>query len=122
MELSEKLKEENLQISNLLAQSKKQCLSLEASIKQCKAEAEILRRWRQRVMCSMAELIPSKDTFEGMLTDTAEGCSYDCWRTGMEQLRAIIAMRTLASLFRESDPDYPDKNRLAGGHTQGDNS
>lgn len=121
VELLEKLQEENLQISKLLDRSKKQCLTLEAGIKQSQAEAENLRRWRQKVMCSMAELIPPKDTFEGIFTDTASGCSYDCWRTGM-QLRALIAMQTLASLFREPESPYLGKKQLLGGHTEGDQS
>lgn len=122
MELLEKLREENVQISNHLDQSKKQCLILEASNRQFQTEAKTLRRWRQRVMCSMAELIPSKDPFEGMLTDTAGGCSYDCWRTGMQQLRTVIAMQTLASLFREYEPHCQGKKQPAGGHNEGDYS
>lgn len=116
MKLLEKLQTENIQISNLLEQSQKQCLTLEAGTKQLQVEAELLRRWQQKVMCSMAELVQLGDPMDDILTVPVSGCSYECWRKGMQQLRAFVAMKTLASLLQTFDPHYSDIEPSAGDH------
>ncbi|KAL2842439.1 hypothetical protein BJX68DRAFT_270615 [Aspergillus pseudodeflectus] len=97
--LLQKLGAENSKITNVLNQMREKYLALEARAKQLQTEGEILRRWRQEIMCSMAGLIQHPNLADEVLEAVASSCSYDCWRRGIQRTRAFIVMQTLASLF-----------------------
>jgi hypothetical protein len=97
--LLQKLGAENNKITNILNQMREKYLVLEARAKQLQVEGEILRRWRQEIMCSMAGLIQHPNLADEVLEAVASSCSYDCWRRGIQRTRAFIVMQTLASLF-----------------------
>ncbi|CEL11542.1 hypothetical protein ASPCAL14643 [Aspergillus calidoustus] len=97
--LLQKLGAENKQITNNLNQMQEKYITLEARAKQLQTEGEILRRWRQEIMCSMAGLVQHPNLADEVLEAVASSCSYDCWRRGIQRTRAFIVMQTLASLF-----------------------
>ncbi|KAL4879865.1 hypothetical protein BJY04DRAFT_192564 [Aspergillus karnatakaensis] len=104
--LLESLQTETRRLASLLEQSQGKYAALEERHKRTAAEAEILRRWQQKVLSCMGDLVDVEEGDEEMGMDMGLGmgmgasCSWECWRRGVVKSKAVIVMQTLAGLFR----------------------
>ncbi|KAL4903042.1 hypothetical protein BDW74DRAFT_56070 [Aspergillus multicolor] len=83
--------------------------TLEADKRRLEREVESLRKWREKILGVMADIV-RRDGGGGLNGDSGtdellkrveSSCSPGCWRKGMEYERSCIVMQTLLELFGE---------------------
>ncbi|KAL4924218.1 putative bZIP transcription factor [Aspergillus undulatus] len=74
---------------------------LEADKGRLEREVQMLRKWRQKILGVMSDIIQQDGTTDELLTKVATSCSTACWRNGMDYTRTFVKMQTLLELFDE---------------------
>ncbi|KAL4777931.1 hypothetical protein BJX76DRAFT_363219 [Aspergillus varians] len=97
----DKLQSKHDQMANLLEGMRKNNNTLAADKKQLEREVEMLRKWREKILGVMANIVQHDRTSDDLLTKVATSCSVTCWRKGLEYSRTLIIMQTLLDLFDE---------------------
>ncbi|KAL2811225.1 hypothetical protein BJX63DRAFT_285036 [Aspergillus granulosus] len=97
----EDLQSKHDRMASLITSLKQENRALEIDKIRLKREADVLRKWRQKLLSLMSDLVRQDEMANDQLTTIARSCSDTCWRRGVEYSRLLITMQTLLSLFEE---------------------
>ncbi|KAL2830509.1 hypothetical protein BDW59DRAFT_158423 [Aspergillus cavernicola] len=89
------------ELADLINRVRQTNRSLETDKKRLEREVDTLRKWRQKILGVMSDLVQEDRSADDLLTKVATSCSITCWRKGIQYSRTYIIMQTLLSLFEE---------------------
>ncbi|KAL4767953.1 hypothetical protein BDW60DRAFT_134989 [Aspergillus nidulans var. acristatus] len=80
--------------------------TLDSEKRRLERELETLRKWREKILGVMADIVRNDEGATGgrmdeLLKRAESSCSIGCWRRGVEYERSCIVMQTLLELFGE---------------------
>jgi hypothetical protein len=80
--------------------------TLDSEKRRLERELETLRKWREKILAVMADIVRNDEGATGgrmdeLLKRAESSCSIGCWRRGVEYERSCIVMQTLLELFGE---------------------
>lgn len=80
--------------------------TLDSEKRRLEREVETLRKWREKILGVMADIVRNDEGATSGRTDqllkrVESSCSIGCWRRGAEYERSCIVMQTLLELFGE---------------------
>ncbi|KAL4746225.1 hypothetical protein BDW72DRAFT_39224 [Aspergillus terricola var. indicus] len=83
--------------------------TLDSEKRRLEREVETLRKWREKILSVMADVVrrdggATGGRMDGLLKRVESSCSIGCWRRGVEYERSCIVMQTLLELFEEGQP------------------
>ncbi|KAL4935049.1 hypothetical protein BDV06DRAFT_229187 [Aspergillus oleicola] len=121
-ELLERLEELQIsqgQMANHLETMRRSNQTLEADKKRVEREVEMLRKWRQKVIGVMSDIVQQDTTADDLLVKVATSCSDACWRRGIDYSRTFVKMQTLLELFDEIHISSGGRYNTQGGRNSG---
>ncbi|KAL3474773.1 hypothetical protein BJX99DRAFT_172272 [Aspergillus californicus] len=114
-------------VADALDAKRQQNRTLETDKKRLEREVETLRKWRQKILGVMSDLVQEDRSADDLLTKVATSCSITCWRKGIQYSRTYIIMQTLLSLFEEfqgedNNGHHGHEHAYAGRDSAGDSA
>ncbi|KAL4993492.1 hypothetical protein BDV10DRAFT_189917 [Aspergillus recurvatus] len=94
-------------MANKLESLRQRNTTLDSDKRRLEREVETLRKWRERILVVMADIVRKDSGIGGngrtdeSLKRVESSCSVGCWRRGVEYERSCIVMQTLLELFGE---------------------
>ncbi|KAL4882567.1 hypothetical protein BJY04DRAFT_186427 [Aspergillus karnatakaensis] len=95
----EALQSKHNKMAEVLETMRQSNTSLESNKRRLEKEVETLRKWREKILGVMENIVKPDGAEDDLLMKVATSCSPDCWRRGMEYSRTVIVMQTLLGIF-----------------------
>ncbi|KAL4800661.1 hypothetical protein BDV19DRAFT_383678 [Aspergillus venezuelensis] len=115
----EELQSSQDQMANHLETMRRSNQTLEADRKRLEREVEMLRKWRQKILGVMSDVVQQDNTADDLLVKVASSCSDACWRRGIDYSRTFVKMQTLLELFDEFHISSGGRYSAQGGRNSG---
>ncbi|KAL4956991.1 hypothetical protein BDW69DRAFT_181002 [Aspergillus filifer] len=115
----EELQSSQDQMANHLETMRRSNQTLEADKKRLEREVEMLRKWRQKILGVMSDIVQQDTTADDLLVKVATSCSDACWRRGIDYSRTFVKMQTLLELFDEFHISSSGRYSTQGGRNNG---